>query len=41
VGAVKAAAERGVSIRLAYDRVQGATGDATLKAFADAGGDPA
>src|SRR5215831_6197240 len=41
VGAVKAAAGRGVSVRLAYDRVQGAADDATLKAFADAGGDPA
>jgi phosphatidylserine/phosphatidylglycerophosphate/cardiolipin synthase-like enzyme len=41
VGAVKAAAGRGVSVRLAYDRVQGAADDATLKAFADAGSDPA
>lgn len=41
VGAVKAAAGRGVSIRLAYDRVQGAADDTTLKAFAGAGGDPA
>jgi phosphatidylserine/phosphatidylglycerophosphate/cardiolipin synthase-like enzyme len=41
VGAVKAAAGRGVSVRLAYDRVQGAADDVTLKAFADAGGDPA
>jgi phosphatidylserine/phosphatidylglycerophosphate/cardiolipin synthase-like enzyme len=39
VQAVQAAAERGVSVRLAYDRTQ-ASG-AILKAFADAGGDPA
>ena len=41
VGAVKAAAARGVSVRLAYDRVQGAADDVTLKAFGAAGGDPA
>lgn len=41
VGAVKAVAGRGVSIRLAYDRVQGAADDVTLKAFPGAGGDPA
>jgi phosphatidylserine/phosphatidylglycerophosphate/cardiolipin synthase-like enzyme len=41
VGAVKAAAARGVAVRLAYDRVQGAADDATLKAFEDSGGDPA
>src|SRR5712691_2040872 len=39
VSAVRAAAGRGVSVRLAYDRTQ-ATG-AILKEFADAGGDPA
>jgi hypothetical protein len=39
VQAVQAAAERGVSVRLAYDRTQAA--GAILKAFADAGGDPA
>jgi hypothetical protein len=37
VGAVEAAAGREVSVRLAYDRVQGAADDVTLKAFADAG----
>jgi phosphatidylserine/phosphatidylglycerophosphate/cardiolipin synthase-like enzyme len=41
MGAVKAAAARGVSVRLAYDRVQGAADDVTLKAFGAAGGDPA
>src|SRR4051812_2028673 len=41
VGAVRAAAERGVSIRLAYDKTQGAADGVTLKAFGDAGGDPA
>jgi phosphatidylserine/phosphatidylglycerophosphate/cardiolipin synthase-like enzyme len=41
VAAVKAAAGRGVRIRLAYDKVQGAADAPTLKAFADAGGDPA
>jgi len=41
VGAVRAAAERGVSVRLAYDKTQEAGDDATLKAFGDAGGDPA
>ena len=41
VGAVRAAAERGVSVRLAYDKTQEVGDDATLKAFGDAGGDPA
>src|SRR5437868_1033270 len=41
VGAVRAAADRGVSVRLAYDKVQESADGATLKAFGDAGGDPA
>jgi phosphatidylserine/phosphatidylglycerophosphate/cardiolipin synthase-like enzyme len=41
VSAVRAAAGRGVAIRLAYDKVQESTDAVTLKAFADAGGDPA
>jgi phosphatidylserine/phosphatidylglycerophosphate/cardiolipin synthase-like enzyme len=41
VGAVRAAAERGVSVRLAYDKTQETADDVTLKAFGDAGGDPA
>jgi phosphatidylserine/phosphatidylglycerophosphate/cardiolipin synthase-like enzyme len=41
VGAVRAAAERGVAVRLAYDRTQQPADGTTLKAFADAGGDPA
>jgi phosphatidylserine/phosphatidylglycerophosphate/cardiolipin synthase-like enzyme len=40
VGAVRDAAGRGVAVRLAYDKTTG-TDDATLKAFAGAGGDPA
>jgi len=41
VGAVRAAAERGVSVRLAYDKTQQTADGVTLKAFGDAGGDPA
>ena len=41
VGAVRDAAGRGVAVRLAYDKTTGADDDATLKAFAGAGGDPA
>ncbi len=41
VDAVNAAAERDVTVRLAYDRVQGPPNVATVKAFAMAGGDPA
>lgn len=41
VSAVRAAAERGVAVRLAYDKVQESTDGVTLKAFAGAGGDPA
>ena len=39
VGAVKTAARRGVTVRLAYDRTQAP--DAILKEFSDADGDPA
>jgi len=41
VGAVQAAAGRGVAVRLAYDRTRQPADGTTLKAFADAGGDPA
>jgi phosphatidylserine/phosphatidylglycerophosphate/cardiolipin synthase-like enzyme len=41
VGAARDAAGRGVTVRLAYDKTQEAGDDATLKAFGDAGGDPA
>jgi phosphatidylserine/phosphatidylglycerophosphate/cardiolipin synthase-like enzyme len=41
VGAARDAARRGVTVRLAYDKTQEAGDDATLKAFGDAGGDPA
>jgi hypothetical protein len=41
VGATRDAAGRGVTVRLAYDKTQEAGDDATLKAFGDAGGDPA
>ncbi len=41
LGAVRAAARRGVSVRLAYDRTQETTEETTLKAFGGAGGDPA
>ena len=41
VGAARDAAGRGVTVRLAYDKTQEAEDDATLKAFGDAGGDPA
>lgn len=41
VGAVRDAAGRGVSVRLAYDKTTATDDDATLKAFAGAGGDPA
>ena len=41
VGAVRDAAGRGVAVRLAYDKTTGTDDDATLKAFAGAGGDPA
>jgi len=41
VGAVRDAAGRGVAVRLAYDKTTATDDDATLKAFAGAGGDPA
>jgi phosphatidylserine/phosphatidylglycerophosphate/cardiolipin synthase-like enzyme len=41
VDAVRAAAHRGVTVRLAYDKTVEAGDGATLKAFGDAGGDPA
>jgi len=41
VGAARDAAGRGVAVRLAYDKVQESTDAVTLKAFTDAGGDPA
>ena len=41
VDAVGAAARRGVTVRLAYDKTVEAGDGATLKAFCDAGGDPA
>lgn len=41
VDAVRDAAGRGVAVRLAYDKTQEAGDDVTLKAFGDAGGDPA
>jgi len=41
VDALRAASARGVTIRLAYDKVQESADSTTLKAFADAGGDPA
>ncbi len=40
-GAVRDAAGRGVTVRLAYDKTQETGDSATLKAFGDAGGDPA
>jgi|tagenome__1003787_1003787.scaffolds.fasta_scaffold20954649_2 phosphatidylserine/phosphatidylglycerophosphate/cardiolipin synthase-like enzyme len=40
-GAVRDAAGRGVAVRLAYDKTQETDDEATLKAFAGAGGDPA
>jgi hypothetical protein len=41
VKAANDAVERGVAVRLAYDKKSGPTDATTLKDFADAGGDPA
>src|SRR6266702_2908579 len=41
VSAVRDAAGRGVTVRLAYDKTLQTGDDATLKAFGDAGADPA
>lgn len=41
VDAVTAAVQRNVAVRIAYDRAQEAADATALKAFADAGGDPA
>jgi phosphatidylserine/phosphatidylglycerophosphate/cardiolipin synthase-like enzyme len=41
LGAIRAAAQRGVSVRLAYDKTQETSDETSLKAFASAGGDPA
>jgi phosphatidylserine/phosphatidylglycerophosphate/cardiolipin synthase-like enzyme len=41
LGAIRAAAQRGVSVRLAYDKTQESSEETSLKAFGGAGGDPA